>query len=1076
MPGIKRRKLDGPQDLAQFQVGSIIRIKLVNFMSYSLAEFHFGPQMNLILGPNGSGKSTFVCAICIGLAGKVDYLGKAGMKTDQFIKTDEEEALIQIELKGKDATLLVEKPLVRDSKTDWLVNGISYTEIGMRKFLKDYRIQLSNLCQFLPQDRVARFASLKPEELLKEIERLYEQGELLEQHNKLCAVYTDVVDTQRTLTNLETRQADLTAKHEQLTQDAQKWKEYMKLEETLQRLKEVREYASLQDLKTRRSDLKQDYTDKNAELADLMKKVDPWRDTINNSRHTVTTTDAKIAKLSTQESKLRAAIEKKMEKADKHIKAIEELQKQKAYSSTRLESLTKELQGARERYTSTKEQLAKIDTLNEDQVRMIEADGVRLNRQMIELQERSQENQDAYHEKQQTLLLTRKDIDEKKSQLQSTDRLVTLDDRRWQSVKKCVRMLREQADRNHITCFEPAAISITPKDSKCAPALETIIRYSNMSAYTVTNKFEYDKLSHYLYDQHPEIGRAMGLRTLAENFNYKPKVSRERIEALGFDGYLSDFLDGPQEVVRMLCETEGLHEVPIAFDELSNEQLDNVMSLIKRGELPLRRMVVKNTLHIFNRSSHGSRQLLTTARGIPNRVNIFKDNLSEEESEEANKAIEDLERKIQTLNNDIAGLSVQLKADNPEITSVKNELDEIRSQLAHNKKQQDRYDDYKTRMDTEKDSIEVKRREITKLKRHGSQGTNETLRGKIAELQKKRVLALAEVGDEFNRLGKLGMDRIKNMVLKIQEENRADSIDALSKHISSKQEKLESEIAELRQQRINLKAQYDEAARKYKERIDGYSDEEKSQIMLKVEDMRAKNVLSEVGVDEEIKRISSTMQLRRGSGGFSIRTLQENERALEELKELIPEKRLQLAQSKDEMESIEAEWRPELEKVVQKISVDFADNLKGVANAGDVRLDQESPNFAEWKLRILVSFRDSEQMVQLNAAQQSGGEKSVTTAVFLNSLQGLANVPFRIVDEINQGMDANNERKVHKMIVDKSEQASDAAQYFLITPKLLTNLYYSEKMMVHCIFAGRWCPPSEDTPKFLEMGEFSHYA
>ena len=39
-----------------------------------------------------------------------------------------------------------------------------------------------------------------------------------------------------------------------------------------------------------------------------------------------------------------------------------------------------------------------------------------------------------------------------------------------------------------------------------------------------------------------------------------------------------------------------------------------------------------------------------------------------------------------------------------------------------------------------------------------------------------------------------------------------------------------------------------------------------------------------------------------------------------------------------------------------------------------------------------------------------GGERSVSTALYMMALQSLTKVPFRCVDEINQGMDEVNER------------------------------------------------------------------
>jgi signal recognition particle GTPase len=56
----------------RYILGSILRIKLRNFLTYDSTEFFPGPHMNMVIGPNGTGKSTVVCAIALGLAGKPD--------------------------------------------------------------------------------------------------------------------------------------------------------------------------------------------------------------------------------------------------------------------------------------------------------------------------------------------------------------------------------------------------------------------------------------------------------------------------------------------------------------------------------------------------------------------------------------------------------------------------------------------------------------------------------------------------------------------------------------------------------------------------------------------------------------------------------------------------------------------------------------------------------------------------------------------------------------------------------------------------------------------------------------------
>ena len=55
------------------------------------------------------------------------------------------------------------------------------------------------------------------------------------------------------------------------------------------------------------------------------------------------------------------------------------------------------------------------------------------------------------------------------------------------------------------------------------------------------------------------------------------------------------------------------------------------------------------------------------------------------------------------------------------------------------------------------------------------------------------------------------------------------------------------------------------------------------------------------------------------------------------------------------------------------------------------------------------------------------------------AMQDMMPSPFRMVDEINQGMDERNERLVFKRIVECTTGA-DRPQYWLITPKLLEGL------------------------------------
>ena len=65
--GLQGEVLHAQTSRSKHQKGSIVRVKLVNFVTYTAVEFLPGPSLNMVIGPNGTGKSTLVCAICLGL-------------------------------------------------------------------------------------------------------------------------------------------------------------------------------------------------------------------------------------------------------------------------------------------------------------------------------------------------------------------------------------------------------------------------------------------------------------------------------------------------------------------------------------------------------------------------------------------------------------------------------------------------------------------------------------------------------------------------------------------------------------------------------------------------------------------------------------------------------------------------------------------------------------------------------------------------------------------------------------------------------------------------------------------------
>jgi structural maintenance of chromosomes protein 5 len=132
-------------------------------------------------------------------------------------------------------------------------------------------------------------------------------------------------------------------------------------------------------------------------------------------------------------------------------------------------------------------------------------------------------------------------------------------------------------------------------------------------------------------------------------------------------------------------------------------------------------------------------------------------------------------------------------------------------------------------------------------------------------------------------------------------------------------------------------------------------------------------------------------------------------------------------------------WEPRLQTMVNRVSRCFSEAFASIRCAGEVLLSKRADNskenapdtddFEKWSIEIKVKFRETEELQQLTGQRQSGGERSVSTIFYLMALQDMAKAPFRVVDEINQGMDPRNERLVHSRMVDAA-CAEDTSQYF----------------------------------------------
>jgi len=195
------------------------------------------------------------------------------------------------------------------------------------------------------------------------------------------------------------------------------------------------------------------------------------------------------------------------------------------------------------------------------------------------------------------------------------------------------------------------------------------------------------------------------------------------------------------------------------------------------------------------------------------------------------------------------------------------------------------------------------------------------------------------------------------------------------------------------------------------------------------------------------------------NGRELMREYAEREAVIDNLKHEISRKKGSNADYWKNIQRIKEQWIPQISELVESINDKFSTFFRGMNCAGEVSLRKgtNEDDFEAYGIVIKVKFRSDSPLVELSSQTQSGGERAVTTAIYLMALQELTSVPFRCVDEINQGMDAENERRTFTLLTSILD-GPNCPQYFLLTPKVLPQLDYASNMKMVFPFNGIGVP------------------
>ncbi|KAF9651246.1 P-loop containing nucleoside triphosphate hydrolase protein [Thelephora ganbajun] len=1039
------------RDTDGYVTGSIVRIQLRNFVTYDFVEFHPGPYLNMVVGPNGTGKSTIACAICLGLNFPPSVLGRQDLNS--FVKQTKQNGHIEIELKGHPGKLniVIRRELIEGTRnTSFIINGKSAVGKDVNATIAQLNIQVGNLCAFLPQDRVAEFARLTPQNLLKETQRAAGNENLTTWHEALIRSGQELKELETRIAGDKEKLATLKDRNATLEKEVKRFEERQALENKKNLLDVILPFVEYKLAMVEYRNKKEERAQHHEKMRVLKKKHQPMlqlKDELNNRTKTLEITRKKM------KDSIRETVNtlRKRQMDDENICARQEgiinklvdLRKAEKERQRRIQELEKQISKLRETLESPLE--------TEDQEKLeAELNSARLKHERLKaelsaLDYQRRQDYDAeaavqrqYEGYQQELQRLDNEAHVKLQNLRRMD----------QDCADTVIWLRENQRRFRHPVLEPPCLSISVKDQRYINAVDTLISHDTMKTFVAQCDEDYKLLMKLVADTTEALGRRGRIIGW-----FRPKgqpspqpIDPTKLKAHGFDGYALDYIECPEEL-KWFLQVNGLHRTPIALNERSVNINENMQTIGEKGG---GNFIAGSVIYNLSRSRYGKRLVQSTARDYGNARWLGRANVDPSERE--------------NLQNKVQEAQVQLQVAKEAISKYRERENELRADEVSMGRQlrglQERKDNI-IKEQRKRAAIPVR---ISNLESE----LNEKINAPSMEDQKAKYKKDIEKTINDRMIVMKGVVKIARCLETEQQEMiktglETCQVESDSEYLDTKSEDMMAEINEALVAFNDANHKFQSAKQVSKEKLTESRDKLEAaseEVQGLFQTLQNEGKLDEMPADEvkgELEQVENELEMNLATNRNVIEQYQQRQAQIEQL-------------------THDASWEPALKALVSSIGAKFSAAFDRIGCAGEIQIAPNEEDYAQWAIDILVKFRDNEKLQLLTGQRQSGGERSLTTILYLMSLMEQARSPFSLVDEINQGMDARAERLVHNQLVDVT-CSSDVGQYFLITPKLLPNLDYHPRMKVLCVYNGEWLPGEADegslmglVNKFLEKG------
>ncbi|XP_063591742.1 structural maintenance of chromosomes protein 5-like [Penaeus indicus] len=1012
-----------------FKTGNICRIYIKDFLTFDEIEVRPKPHLNFIMGPNGSGKSTILCAICICLGGKPAVTGRGKEVTD-YIKYGKDKSVLETEIfvEGNSPNVIITRQFDREKKTTWFLHHKEVSKKVIETKIASLNIQVDNLCQFLPQDRVASFAKMNCLQLLEATEKAVGDASLFEQHDLLRSSGDRMKDLRAKVKDLES-QLDIAVKKNDRLKDAVKNHELKNnLEMQIEKLQTQKLWYLFAVKRDKVMSLKKILNEHEKAMQKKCSEISPTEKKIEKAKKNMVEYKKDIRNRTTFAEMKQKEIDKLHTRYQQLEEALQDAQRQYSGREQEEQQRLRELSDYRKHLDVLLVQLNNLPQVNDEETKK------RLMELTQDIQEASQsrarlesQNEEAFNTKNECQRRI-SSMDGERARLQDVKRQrLELLNKTNGDAYRAAKWLESNTNKFSAPVYAPLCTELNIKDPKYAKYVEDRVSYQDLVAFVCESKEDMNLFKELMDKQKLRVNVVHS--SPADMAQFQPKIPIENLKEFGFLNYMIDVINAPPAILSYLCRTYSIYRIPIAekadFDRvpvqlpyfyIGGERYSKAQSRYdKEWSTSIYPVKDARLLHI----TLDTQRIMELQRAI----------------KESHDMIADAEEKLKQNKTEEHKFSKQLEILRNEkrvLLCHKDERKQMEQRIASKKNKIARHEESSINLEAEKAEMTKKIKE-----------TISTMIGIMTE-QKKTMEVLAE-------------EAVEHFRLVTQAAVTRTSLQTLEEDLSSSKQAIDTMKVQHEKMKLEHTTAKADATSTYEGLLTALGVRNHKEVTDEIRERYRNSNLEET--EQELHQLEAHRDCLITANDSEVREYRQREQEVVNLRQRLEEAQNKAGNHHKALEDSRESWLGKIGELTENISNNFSSFMARLGCAGEVLLDVgDKDDFRTYGVKIKVRFRDSDRLRELTAQHQSGGERAVSTALYLLALQSLTSVPFRCVDEINQGMDPINERRMLNMLV-KTVAAEESSQYFFVTPKLIPDMEYNKYVNVMVVFNSRTMLP-----------------